>query len=42
VFSWMKEHIYGENASISGPHGPAYMLRNSTLFKPGPRGVPTR
>ena len=28
VYRWMKEHIYGENAAINGPHGPAYMLRN--------------
>jgi enoyl-CoA hydratase/carnithine racemase len=28
-FQWMKEHIYGENAAINNPHGPAYMLRNS-------------
>lgn len=27
-FQWMKERIYGENASINGVHGPAYMLRN--------------
>ena len=29
---WMKEHIYGENASINGVHGPAYMLRNSDQY----------
>jgi enoyl-CoA hydratase/carnithine racemase len=36
VFGWMKEHIYGEHAAINGVHGPAYMLRNSTLFAHGP------
>lgn len=31
-FQWMKEHIYGENASINGVHGPAFMLRNSDQY----------
>ncbi len=31
-FKWMKEHIYGENASINDVHGPAYMLRNSDQY----------
>lgn len=31
-FKWMKEHIYGENASINGVHGPAYMLRNPEQY----------
>jgi enoyl-CoA hydratase/carnithine racemase len=29
VYGGQKERIYGENAAINGPHGPAYMLRNS-------------
>ena len=33
VYARMKEHIYGENAAINGRHGPAYMLKNSSLFK---------
>ena len=35
VFGWMKEHIYGENAAINGVHGPAYMLRNSSMYPSG-------
>ncbi|HJN92258.1 MAG TPA: enoyl-CoA hydratase/isomerase family protein, partial [Dehalococcoidia bacterium] len=35
-FAWMKEHIYGENAAINGIHGPAYMLRNQSLYAHGP------
>ena len=31
-FKWMKEHLYGENASINGVHGAAYMLRNSEQY----------
>ncbi len=33
VYARMKEHIYGENAAINGRHGPAYMLKNSSLFR---------
>ena len=29
VFGRMKESIYGENASINSPHGPAYLLKHS-------------
>jgi len=39
VFGWMKEHIYGENAAINGPHGPAYMLRNQSMYPHGPGGT---
>lgn len=35
-FQWMKEHIYGENAAINGPHGPAHMLRNSNDYADRP------
>lgn len=28
VYGRMKEAIYGENAAINQPHGPAYMLKN--------------
>lgn len=28
IYGGQKERIYGENAAINGPHGPAYMLRN--------------
>ena len=32
VFKAQKENLYGENAAINQPHGPAYMLRNSEQF----------
>ena len=37
VFGWMKEHIWGENAAIKGPHGPAHMLRNMHDYAEGPQ-----
>ncbi len=27
-FQWQKEVLYGENAALNGPHGPAHMLKN--------------
>ena len=32
VFGKMKAAIYGENAAINQPHGPAYMLSNAEQF----------
>jgi len=32
VFGKMKQAIYGENAAINHPHGPAYMLSNPAAF----------
>jgi enoyl-CoA hydratase/carnithine racemase len=32
VYGGQKERIYGENAAINGPHGAAYMLRNSDQY----------
>ena len=32
VYKQMKENIYGENAAINQPHGPAYMLRNRAEY----------
>lgn len=32
VYGGQKERIYGENAAINGPHGPAYMLRHSERY----------
>lgn len=32
VYGKMKESIYGENAAINHPHGPAYMLKNGPDF----------
>ncbi len=40
IFGWQKEHIYGENAAIAGPHGAAYLLRNSEQYPNGPGSVP--
>jgi Delta3-Delta2-enoyl-CoA isomerase len=33
LYRWNKEAIFGENAAINGPHGPAYMLKNSHLYQ---------
>lgn len=32
VYGKMKEAIYGENAAINNPHGPAHMLKNAAQF----------
>jgi Delta3-Delta2-enoyl-CoA isomerase len=32
VYGRMKEAIYGENAAINNPHGPAHMLKNADQF----------
>jgi enoyl-CoA hydratase/carnithine racemase len=32
VFGDQKEMLYGENAVINGPHGPAYMLKHSADY----------
>jgi enoyl-CoA hydratase/carnithine racemase len=42
VYGWMKEHIYGENAAINGVHGPAFMLRNQSMYPHGPGGFPSK
>lgn len=34
--AWQKEALYGENAALEGPHGPAHMLRNSGDYASGP------
>ena len=36
TFGWMKEQIWGEDAAINGPHGPAHMLRNMREYPSGP------
>lgn len=33
TYARMKEHLYGENAAINSVHGPAFMLKNSSLFE---------
>ena len=33
VYQAQKESIYGENAAINCPHGPAYMLRHSAQYR---------
>lgn len=37
VYGWMKEHTYGENAAINGPHGAAHLLRNQADYPHGPQ-----
>jgi enoyl-CoA hydratase/carnithine racemase len=32
VYGRMKQSIYGENAAINSPHGPAYMLSHPELY----------
>ncbi|MDO7671786.1 MAG: enoyl-CoA hydratase-related protein [OM182 bacterium] len=32
VYGAMKASLYGENAAINSPHGPAYMLANPALY----------
>lgn len=33
VYGVQKENMYGENAAINGPHGPAYMLRHPDQYR---------
>ncbi len=33
VYRAQKESMYGENAALNHPHGPAYMLRNSAQYR---------
>jgi enoyl-CoA hydratase/carnithine racemase len=33
LYSSQKERIYGENAVINGPHGPAHMLKNAADYR---------
>ena len=33
IYQKQKERIYGENAALNEPHGPAYMLRNSAKYR---------
>lgn len=40
ITGWTKEHLYGENAAINGPHGPAYMLANEHRYASGPGTIP--
>jgi len=42
VFGWMKEHIYGENAAINNAHGPAFLLRNQSMYPRGPGHTPPK
>lgn len=41
ITGWTKEHLYGKNAAINGPHGPAYMLNHSHEFASGPGHIPS-
>ena len=40
ITGWTKEHLYGENSVIDGPHGAAYMLANADRYPAGPGKVP--
>jgi enoyl-CoA hydratase/carnithine racemase len=40
ITGWTKQHLYGENATINGPHGPAYLLANPHLYEAGPGKIP--
>jgi enoyl-CoA hydratase/carnithine racemase len=33
VYRAQKESLYGENAAINTPHGPAYMLRHAAQYR---------
>ena len=41
ITGWTKQHLYGENATINGPHGPAYLLANPHLYASGPGKIPS-
>lgn len=41
ITAWTKEHLYGENAALRGPHGAAYMLRNNDQYPGGPGHIPS-
>lgn len=42
ITGWTKEHLYGENATINGAHGPAYLLANPHLYESGPGKIPKK
>ena len=33
LYAEQKERLFGENAVLDGPHGPAHMLKHSTDFR---------
>ena len=33
LYAGQKERLFGENAVINGPHGPAYMLKHAELYR---------
>ncbi len=41
ITAWTKEHLYGENATLNSPHGPAYLLRNPDQYASGPGHIPS-
>lgn len=41
VFGWQKEQIYGTDAALNHPHGPAHLLRNQRDYPSGPGTVPS-
>ncbi|MCP4223309.1 MAG: enoyl-CoA hydratase/isomerase family protein [Actinomycetia bacterium] len=41
ITAWTKEHLYGENAILNRPHGPAYLLNHSDQYASGPGDIPS-
>ncbi len=42
ITGWTKERLYGEDATLNGPHGPADMLRNQERYGSGPGSIPSK
>lgn len=40
ITAWTKERLYGENATLNHPHGPAHLLRHQTEYLSGPGMIP--
>lgn len=41
ITAWTKEHLYGTNATLNQPHGPAHLLRNQDQYASGPGHIPS-
>lgn len=40
ITAWTKEHLYGTNATLNQPHGPAHLLRRPHEYASGPGHIP--
>ncbi len=40
ITAWTKEHLYGTNATLNQPHGPAHLLRHPRDYASGPGHIP--